>query len=350
MTGGGSVGHTRLVRRQLRTAPVLTFVLLLLLGTTPAGAQDPPSIDRLAGDTRVLTAIDISTVDYAADEAGAVVLARQDVFADALSGGPLAAARRGPLLLTTKDVLAPVVEEEILRVLPAGGDVYLLGGDLALEPAVEERIEELGFDAIRLQGSNRYRTSLAIAAEAAPEPGFITIATGNDFPDALIAGSLACTFAGGVMVLTDGERMPVDVAAYLEANAESAMTSVGPAAETAVADPEVYNIAGDTAAVRSVVAAQAFYDRDALRPDGVALASVEDFPDALAGAPHAYGNGRRPLLLTPEDALPQALVDYIEGLEASGPSYIYGGVLTISESVEAQLGAALGVPDTTSDG
>lgn len=317
----------------------VVVVALMLLGALPAAAQEPIDIRRIAGQNRVATAIAISNDDWADGAGGTVVLAREDGFPDALAGGPLAAGMRGPLLLTPGGALAPVVEAEIQRVLPAGGKVYLLGGLAALDQAVEDRVTDLGYAAMRLTGNSRYETALAIAREAAPEPGFITIATGNDFPDALIAGSLASTFAGGVLILTDGDTLPDVVAAYLADHEDVAQTTVGPAA--AAAHPEVFNVAGATAADRSVRAARDFYDRDALRPDGVAVASVERFPDALAGAPHAYNNGSRPLLLTTEDALPQSLVDYVTELDAAGTSFVYGGNATINESVLDQLRSAL---------
>lgn len=331
------------VRRLLRSVcPVLCLALLLLLvpaSVLPAPGQEPPSISRLAGPNRVETAIQISADDWSDAEAGAVVLAREDEFSDAIAGGPLAAATRGPLLLTPRGSLAANVEAELRRVLPAGRTVYLLGGTAALAEPVADRLSEIGYMPVRLAGGNRYETALAVAEEAAPDPGFLTIATGNDFPDALIAGSLAATFQGGALLLSDGDELPQVVQDYLADNPDVATTTIGPAAQTAY--PEAFNVGGATAADRSVAAAEAFYDRETLRPDGVALASVERFPDALAGAPHAYLSGPLPLLLTPEDALPASLTEYVTGLEAAGLSYVYGGNATINESVVDQLQAAL---------
>ncbi|CAN5379205.1 hypothetical protein BH23ACT9_BH23ACT9_34680 [soil metagenome] len=323
------------VRRPL--LPALLLILLLVLTALPAAAQEAPTIQRLAGSERISTAIQIAAEEFADQAAGAVVLARDNDFADALTGAPLAAARRAPLLLTRTDQLPAVTEAEIQRVLPAGEIVYLLGGELAISTAVGQQLEELGYEVVRLGGSNRVETAILIAEEAAPEAGFITIAPGGDFPDALIGGSLASAFQGGVLVLTGGEE---DTSArdYVDANPDALVTTIGPAA--AARFPEEFNVAGDTPSERSVAAAVAFYD-NAIDPSGVALASVEDFPDGLAGAAHAFRAGPLPLLLTPRDVLPQAHVDYITGLDASGPSYVYGGNLAINESVVDQLRSAL---------
>jgi putative cell wall-binding protein len=66
-----------------------------------------------------------------------VVVGRDDVFADALSGGALAAVHHGPVLLTPPGAASPGVVAEAARVLKPGGTVYLLGGPAALSPAVE---------------------------------------------------------------------------------------------------------------------------------------------------------------------------------------------------------------------
>ena len=313
------------------------MIALLIGGALPAASQEAPSVQRQAGQTRLETAVAISGDGYAPGGADVVVLARDNLFPDALAGGPLAAAKRGPLLLTPSDQLAPVVQEELQRVLPQGAVVYLLGGELALSAGVAEQVAGLGYDVRRLTGNSRYETALAIASEAAATPGFITVATGNDFPDALIGGSLATPFAGGVMVLTDGDNLPAAVAAYLEDHADADIVTIGPAAATAF--PGVFNVGAASAAERSVVAAETFYGP--LDPPGVALASVERFPDGLTGAAHAFAHGPLPLLLTPADSLPQAHIDYIEGLEASGPSHVYGGNLAVHESVVDQLRSAL---------
>jgi hypothetical protein len=235
------VGQDPGVRRRALTLPP-TALLVLLLAAAPARAQVAPEVERIAGANRIETAIAISVDAYGPQSASAAVLALSDGFADALAGGPLAAAKAGPILLTPQAELAPVVAQELQRVLPDGRTVYILGGEVALSARVEDQVEALGYVALRLPGANRYATSLAIAREAAATPGFITIATGEEFPDALIAGSLAAAFRDGVTVLTAGERLPDDVRAYLDQHADVAATTVGPAA--AAARPSVFNVAG----------------------------------------------------------------------------------------------------------
>src|SRR5690242_17551229 len=68
------------------------------------------NVQRVAGPTRIGTAIATSQDEFATGgSARAVVLARADNFPDALAGGPLAAAKGGPLLLTPSNALDPTV-------------------------------------------------------------------------------------------------------------------------------------------------------------------------------------------------------------------------------------------------
>ena len=72
----------------------------------------------------------------------AVVLARRDAAADALTGAPLAARVHGPLLLTDAHSLNDSTTAEISRVL--GGEstnktVYILGGDGSVSPAIASK-------------------------------------------------------------------------------------------------------------------------------------------------------------------------------------------------------------------
>ena len=65
-------------------------------------------VTRVAGVSRITTTTAVSQRGFPnRGSAGAAVLARADGFADALAGGPLAAAKNGPLLVTFPDSLAP---------------------------------------------------------------------------------------------------------------------------------------------------------------------------------------------------------------------------------------------------
>ena len=118
---------------------------------------------RLSGADRYQTALDASGQTFADGSADGVVLARGDLFADALSGVPLAGAYGGPLLLTPQNQLLPAVLVEIKRVLAPTGTVFLMGGTGALSDTVEAALVAglPGHQVQRVAGTDRYATAVA---------------------------------------------------------------------------------------------------------------------------------------------------------------------------------------------
>ncbi len=86
-----------------------------------------------------------------------VVLARGDLFPDALSGVPLAGVYGGPLLLTPPTILLPSVLVEIKRVLAPGGTVILMGGTGALSSQRADRPDRRAAAGITVQAPRRHR-------------------------------------------------------------------------------------------------------------------------------------------------------------------------------------------------
>jgi hypothetical protein len=140
------------------------------------GPLQPPNTppERVAGADRVATALAASQSAVATAggdlgsrlEAKAAVLARSDVFADALVGTPVAHADQAPLLLTGGDQLDPRVLAELHRLLPPTSHVILLGGTAALSPAVEQAVTDAGFLVDRKAGATRYETAALLVPPA----------------------------------------------------------------------------------------------------------------------------------------------------------------------------------------
>ena len=294
----------------------------------PLGPDADPatSATRLSGASRIETAIAVSRDDYADGTAGAVVLARQDAFPDALAGAPLATAVDGPLLLTQREVLTGSTEAEIQRVLPSGGTVYLTGGTAAIEESVADTLRGLGYTVVRASGATRYATSVEVARAADPDPAVIVVANGNDFPEALVGGALAAA-EEGVQVLSNGEALDETAQAYLAEHPDVEVVAIGATAAAAV--PGATAITGDTIFDTSVQVARARYGE----VTGVAIASGTNFPDGLAGGAHAGRDGI-PLLLSWPDVLPGSVEGYL-GEVTPSRVVLYGGTAALSYQVEA---------------
>ena len=70
----------------------------------------------------------------------------------------LAAAKNAPLLFVQGSSLTPETQAGIVRVLPAHGTVYLLGGTAAIPDSVATTLTGLGFDVVRYADTDRYDT------------------------------------------------------------------------------------------------------------------------------------------------------------------------------------------------
>lgn len=293
------------------------------------------TVGRLAGPDRIATAISVADNAFGPGLAKAAVLARHDNFPDALAGGPLAAATDGPLLLTQPGGLDPRVSAALNRIVPRGSEVFLLGGAGALSPAVEAAVNNLGYRAVRLSGNDRYETAVAIANRIGT-PAEIFVTTGANFPDALGAGAAAAAQATtAVVVLTNGESMPASTAGYLASHGAARKWAIG--AQAAAAAPSATRIAGANRYETSQLVAERFFNR----PTFVGVASGINFPDALAGGPHAARRGA-PLLLSPPDGLPGPVRAYLEARrDTIGGGVLYGGNTALSENVRAGVEAAI---------
>jgi ell wall binding domain 2 (CWB2) len=297
------------------------------------GGSSSVTPTRLSGADRQSTAAAVSAAAFPGGSASAVVLARADQFADALAGGPLAAVKHAPLLLTSSGSLDAVTSAEIQRVLPKGGTVYLLGGTSALSDAVANAVTAMGDVPTRIAGADRYATAVAIAGVMG-NPTTAFEASGTNFPDALSAVPAAVATHGAIL-LTDGAAQSAATSAYLTAHATSRYAVGGPAA---FADPSAIGIAGADRYATSDAVALAFFPTTT----GVSVASGANFPDALAGGPVA-GVANQPVLLVPgTGALPEPITSYLAthagGIASAQAS---GGTTAVADAVLSEVAQSL---------
>ena len=174
--------------RTVKATDTVTSSITGTSGTITVVARTSPV--RAAGSDRIGTAVAVSQLNFPGGGAGAVVLARSDDFPDALVAAPLAAATRAPLLFVQGASLPTVTRDEISRVTGARGTVYLIGSTSAIPTSVETTLQSLGYSTVRLGGSDRYATAVAVA-NALGGRSTVFLATGINFPDALSAGPAA---------------------------------------------------------------------------------------------------------------------------------------------------------------
>ncbi|MDR1564997.1 MAG: cell wall-binding repeat-containing protein [Oscillospiraceae bacterium] len=151
--------------------------------------ENAPDIYNYFGSNRVETAAEIAVAGWIDTYAPTAFLASGNIFADALSGGPLVYANNAPLLLTmnTANLLEEFVTDafEELQV----ENVVILGGSSSVSDEIKEQIRSLGIKVRRISGINRYETAAKVAEELYERKPFTSIflADGTNFPDALSA-------------------------------------------------------------------------------------------------------------------------------------------------------------------
>jgi secreted trypsin-like serine protease len=287
-------------------------------------------ITRLAGGDRVATAIAVSNQLYpTAATAGAVVLADQSAFADALPGTPLAAAKHAPLLLNPPGTLDPRVTAEIQRVLPPAGTVYLLGGPAALDPSIATALSGMGYTPVRYGGANRFATAVMIASQGLGDPSTILEATGLDFPDAL-AGGAAAAAAKAAILLTDGTSPAPETSAYLTQHPSDTRDALGGPA--AAADPAATAIKGADRYATSVAVAKNFFPNF----NTFGVADGLQFPDALAGGVHLASLTAPMLLVPPTLPMPLSILSYLPTTTVTS-GWVYGGPAAVQPEMFGEL-------------
>jgi putative cell wall-binding protein len=211
----------------------------------------------------------------------------------------------------------------------------------------------------RLAGTNRYGTAASIAGdEAFTTPTTAIIATGENFPDALAAASLAGANAAAPIILTQTNAYTGEAKtalAALKGKGVAAVTIVGgtsavsDAVETAIKGDgfTTSRIAGDDRFETAAAIASAANTKSAAAPIGglkaALIATGSNYPDALAGGPAAYAN-KLPLLLV-NNTVPTDTANAISTLGIK-KVYILGGTSAVSSAVEASLVQATGNPAT----
>lgn len=276
-----------------------------------------PAVDRVAGADRVATAAAVSAAAFP-DGAPAVVVARADEYADALTGAPLARALGAPLLLSGGDALPAATAAEVVRL--GAGRAVLLGGEAALGDGVDGALRGAGLDVERVAGTDRFATAAAVAARVAEgsadgRAGQVLLVEGANadpargWPDGVSASSYAAG-AGLPVLLATADDLPAATRAALDDLAPETVTVVGgtSAVGEGVADavgalgPAVDRLAGaDRFATSALVAARAVAAGE--DPATTWLATGSAFPDALTAGPAAAATGGV-TLLAPSDGLP----------------------------------------------
>lgn len=156
-----------------------------LSAVTSASVSALESRNRFWGQNRYDTAADICKNAWTASDYAVIV--RGDEFADALCAAPLAQKFNAPILLTEKDSLNAKTKDELNRLKVK--HIIIVGGTGAISQNVESQLNAIA-PSERIKGTDRYDTSINIAAKLGPS-GTVVLATGENYADAISIAPIA---------------------------------------------------------------------------------------------------------------------------------------------------------------
>lgn len=155
------------------------------------------SVVRLAGNDRYLT--NILVLDEAGVEGEDLLVASGTGFADALS----ASAAKKPIFLVGQSLNESQLKYLNSHATSLSGRYYIIGGIGAVAPTIDGVLGNYG-TVKRLEGSNRFATSIAVADEFFPgDVDTVVIANGMNFPDGLSGGPIAAEYGAPLVLVTD---------------------------------------------------------------------------------------------------------------------------------------------------
>lgn len=165
------------------------------------------NVQRVGGANRYDTAVKALQTTFAGHQ-DTVFVASGANFPDALAGSAMAGKLGAPMMITNPGGM----DEATLNLLRSysPSKVYVLGGRGAVSDAVINQVHTVTGNVERLEGADRYQTSVAIANRLAGGTTNAYVASGVSFADALAAGPIAAK-RGMPIYLSPKDYLPVGI-------------------------------------------------------------------------------------------------------------------------------------------
>ena len=309
-------------------------------------------ITELTGSDRYETAVKISKEGWK-NGSDKVVIINGDVSIDGIISTPLATTYNAPILLVEKNNVPNSVKSELKRLNPR--DVIIIGDENAISKTTANQIKStVNASQTRLNGSNRYETSLLIAKEIDKnhdvEKVYITNANGGEV-DALTIAAKAGQDKQPI-ILTDKNSITDNTYKWLKSeDLQNAYFIGGPQMISTNVINKVNGITKDSVTNNRVYGAdrhetnanviKKFYTDDEL--EAVLVAKSDVLVDALAAGPLA-ANLKSPILITPKTYVSAYHKDNLEAKSANKVYKIGGG---LTSKVMSSIASSLSKHNTT---
>ncbi|MCC0659924.1 MULTISPECIES: N-acetylmuramoyl-L-alanine amidase [unclassified Clostridioides] len=303
-------------------------------------------ITELTGSDRYETAVKISKEGWK-NGSDKVIIISGDVSIDGIISTPLATTYNAPILLVEKNNVPASVKAELKRLNPK--DVIIIGDENSISKTTANQIKStVSASQTRLNGSNRYETSLLIAKEIDKnhdvDKVYITNANGGEV-DALTIAAKAGQDKQPI-ILSDKDSLTNDTYKWLQSeDLQSAYFIGGPQMLSTNVINKINDITKDSVTKNRVYGAdrhetnanviKTFYTEDEL--EAVLVAKSDVLVDALAAGPLA-ASLKSPILITPKTYVSAYHKDNLEAKSANKVYKIGGGLTSkVMNSIAASL-------------
>lgn len=308
-------------------------------------------VERVGGADRIATAVELSRQKFVT--ASTVLIATSRDYPDALTAAPWAAQLGAPLLLSRSDGLSGAVAAELQRLDPSR--VVVLGGSGAVgEQVLDDAQSALPTATVeRVGGATRYATAALVAQQVVQDSSAeVFIASGEDFPDALVLSALAAREQAPLLLVRE-TTVPSATSSALVALDYDALFSAG---GTGVIADAVLTEAADGVPVTRYAGTDRYATAEQILEQfpaegKVLVATGQEFPDSLTAVPVAARTDAG-VALTRPDSVPVGILDEIDRL-ISGSAFplitIVGGEAAVHPSVQTQLEGLFGASPAPAD-
>ena len=163
------------------------------------------TVTRIKGSTRYETATNIA--EKVNSKPTEVFIVYSQKFPDALAISSIAAQKKAPILYVDKTgTIDSYTKAYLTKHKSTITKAYVIGGKGAVSDDVKSQVDKtLGITSVRIKGSTRYETCLAVlkysAFKSYVSGQAVCVTTGEKFPDALAGGILAAKTKAPVLLV-----------------------------------------------------------------------------------------------------------------------------------------------------
>lgn len=319
--------------KSIITIVVCVTIALAFAKDTKADSQ----YKRINGSDRLSTAIEISKRGWPNgldSSEKAVIIARADNPADALSAASLSSVKDAPILLTFSDTISWRVLKELDRLNVS--KVYVLGGEQAINRKVVATLQSKKYKVERISGSGRYQTAANINKVAGTSKKTkAIIVNGTAIADALSASSDSAINQVPIY-LTTKNSLPVNLPSSIKSvDLYGGIEVISKTVESQLSNKgiKINRFAGSGRYETNIKALNNITQKNnAILVRGTSVSKIkEDYPDAVVASGLAHRIGAV-VVLSHEQKGMTSVTNYLNNQDFASV-YVLGGNAAISDSL-----------------